>query len=301
MQVLELLEVFASLTGKSQQELKTALTKADSEDLKDKAEIEQAIKTAFGEKLQSVSQSQYSRGLKEKATTIEKTLKDKYGIETGATVEERIEALIVDVQGKAASNNQGEGAKELTIDELRKLDLVKQIISEEAKALNEKLSETENAFSAFKRETSNAQKAAILKKKIAESMVKINARLGEDEETKAKRLQFFSDSLASNLDAFKLNEQGEVVPVGADGNQITDQFHNPVTFLDFVKERNPYGVHQHDPSKGSPSPKNPPAGNSRARMSFKDRAALDEYLHTETDRKKRVQAMSDYREGLEEN
>ena len=261
------------------------------------------FKEAFSAKFKALRQSGKDQGLKEKGTEFEKFLLTKHSFSNSTNLKgtEFLEAYLTDF----AEKNVKEVEKEVEVPTEKELtketalanpivkELIKVAVGEKTAALETELNTERESFQLFKADIERSQVANAVKAGATQVLTAIKANLGDDEDTKAKRLNFFLESL--NPDKFKLDKKGKPYPVNAEGNHLEDEVtFRKVSFADYIKDRNPYGVHDFDPKKGSGSPGGGQSSKSSGTSRFKTREELNTYLDSERDHTKRKEALKEW-------
>lgn len=280
MTILEFAQLFASVTGKSETEVIAALKKnAEGDELKGKTEIESYLKGLIVSKIQSVSSDQQKRGRKEALEGLEREIKTEFGFQSNAIGKDLIKELVT-AQVAAAKPTSGQPDGEWTREKLSALPIVQELITEGKQEAGTKYSDLQAEYNNFKQTQQTQQLKSLARQHGIDALDKHKAILGEKEDRK-RRLDFFFDALPyDNLKLVEKDGKPQIVVLDSNGHTQQDDFGNPISYEQFVKQRNPYGFHKYDPNQNSPSPQ--PGGGSPSGggtpMNFKSDAEFYAYL-----------------------
>lgn len=271
----KILDVLASVTGISQTELKGKLLKPESEELIEGFDAE--VKSLIGEKIKSVGEQQYKRGIREAATGLEKTLKEKFEISDNLQGNELIERIYEVSQEKKQVE-----PSDLEPEKIK----AHPVFQEEIKRLKENakkdVDKVRSEYDSFKNEVQTKELKSFLYSKAVKVLKDSRANLGNAPEDEEKRIGAFKRML--NLNEFKIDGEGDekkIVVVDNEGNIKTDSNYNPIDFESYIKDLNPFGFHEHDPGKnggGAPRGTNGSGGTNEF-AKFKDQSELMEYIN----------------------
>lgn len=249
----------ASLIGMSETELTSRLRASeDSEDLLPPSEASNVVSQLIGEKMGKLAKEKVGQGSRTTAVEFEKRLKsliDGFDSETtGADlVNEVFDAYKANLKPieKVVTKE-----KELTMESLAELakddTVVKQFVQSAIQKVESERDEALQRFEDYKAERDLRLKVNAIKEHATKVLVAANARLGEKEDEREKRLGFFFKGIDPSR--VMLDEEGNPYPVDKDGKRLQDDHYNDISFKQWILNENPYGVHEHDPSKNSPQP-----------------------------------------------
>ena len=290
MKVLEILGLLSKLTAIDKEDLEKRLTTNSKKDgdnvVLDRATVEKELETAFSAKFGSISDAQHKRGLREKGEEFEKHVTGLIGSKTDSKGVAIIADLVSHVESKAS---EGKGEKPtLTEKDIESNPLVRDYLkgelSKRTEAMKtqygETISELETKVSGYKqKETMSVKEAQLL----ADLKEKKAALWDEKGNLIQKRWDTVKELYHNRKTAII---DGKVVPVDEKGEQLQDTAtYNPITHSEFVAGLNPFGFHEHDPSKGSASPNSQHSNTppSTSKNKFKSKA---EYMSFITDASK---------------
>ncbi len=243
--MLEHLEVLASLTGISKTELEAKLKENASEDgALNKDTVSNVLKESFSTKFKSVSESQYNRGLREKGEEIERFVKDNYEL-TGAKGTDLIKELVSTREQAIRDEKGGEGDK-ITKETASSHPIVVELLQERTNALKSKFdTEIEGYKTTIAESKERELKRTVYGK--AQSFLLASKAIITDSEGKVDSKKWKTLKILLDQENFKMDENGDPVPVDAKGNRLEDANFNKVSFEDHVKSLNPFGFHEFDP------------------------------------------------------
>jgi len=131
MNVTEFGGLFASLTGKSEEELRNQLDQimqdANEDEEAAKRGVSEFLESAFSAKFKSISEQQLNRGIRESREALEKKIKAEFGITSNAKGEELIKQ-IVELERQAAAKQASTTLEELSADQLKGLPQVQEMV-----------------------------------------------------------------------------------------------------------------------------------------------------------------------------
>lgn len=274
MNVTELGGLFASLTGKSEEELRNQLDQimqdAEDDDTA-KSGVSKFLEDAFSAKFKSISEQQLNRGIRESREALERKLKSQYELTTNAKGEELI-AQIVELERQAAAKQASTNLEELSADQLKGLPQVQEMV----KPWVSKYEQVQQEFESFKTNLSKQQRASQVREAIRREFISLNPILPTDEAKKQKAIEAFVNSF--NPEQFDIADTGEIKPLGSNGNPLQDDKYNEVRLSDFVKANNYFDVHRQDPTKASPQP-NAAAPAQGQSGTFQSRSELLKFMN----------------------
>jgi len=277
MNVQELGGLFASLTGKSEEEISSALNQIAQDATENETEPKEAIakflEDAFSAKFRSISEQQLNRGIRESRESLEKKLRQKYEISSSAKGEDLIDQ-IVEAQRQAAAASASTNLEELSADQLKGLPQVQEMV----KPWVSKYEQAQAEFEQFKTGIQQREHASKVRQAIRNEFLSLNPILPSDETKKQKAIDAFVQSF--NPQQFAVSETGSIKPLGENGNPLQDDKYNEVRLTDFVRANNYFDVHKADPTKASPQPS--PAGAqavSANGLTFANRNEMLKYMN----------------------
>ena len=277
MNVQELGGLFASLTGKSEEEISSALNQiaqdATENDTDPKEGVAKFLEDAFSAKFRSISEQQLNRGIRESRESLEKKLRQKYEISSSAKGEDLIDQ-IVEAQRQAAAASASTNLEELSADQLKGLPQVQEMV----KPWVSKYEQAQAEFEQFKTGIQQREHASKVRQAIRNEFLSLNPILPSDETKKQKAIDAFVQSF--NPQQFAVTESGSIKPLGENGNPLQDDKYNEVRLTDFVRANNYFDVHKADPSKASPqpSPSGPQAVSANG-LTFANRNEMLKYMN----------------------
>lgn len=282
------LEAVASFITKTPTEFLGTL-KTESGEWLEESEVIKLTTNALSKRMKDIRQSGKDEGLRTKGEEIEKFVKSKFDFTSDKKGTEFIEAFIAhrDEANKPEPKTiekpielTEETAKENPIVQ----NLIKDAVRNKTQELQKSLNEKDNEFKQYKADQYKEKVTGTVKSKAVNVLDKIKAVLEvEGEEgSRDKRIGFFLNAL--NYNNFKLDDKGEPIPINPEtGEQLEDPSNfQPVSFEDYIRSQNPYGVHRVDPQKSSASPS---SGNNRKPSTpngipnFNSREEMYEYVN----------------------
>lgn len=270
--------LMARFLGLKQDELLGRIKNEDSDELNENYESE--LQAIFGDRLSAIKEEHRNRGIREKAVSIEKPLKElftEYGINS-----DRAEDGIKELTEKLKSNG-GQGSTEpdkLTLDQIKSLPLAQQWVQSEVQALKDAKAEKEQAFTTLQSEFHNYKVGGAAKSKALEILTNANA-IGATPDG----VNLFLKALGtSNIN---VSNEGEIQVLDSNGEPLKDNLHNPVTFEQYVKDNWKFGFSEKPAGSGSPNYK-PGQSSNGGKIRFTDEKHYEEQLkNAGTDLKKK--------------
>lgn len=275
MNVTEFGGLFASLTGKSEEELRNQLDQimqdANEDEEAAKRGVSDFLESAFSAKFKSISEQQLNRGIRESRESLEKKIKTQYGIESNARGEDLIEQIVM-MERQAAAKAASTNLEELSVDQLKGLPQVQEMV----KPWVTKYEQVQSEFESFKTNLTRQQQANQVRDAIKREFLNLNPILPTDESKKQKAIDAFVNSF--NPDQFQITDAG-IKPLGENGNPLQDDKYNEVRLSDYVKANNYFDVHRADPTKASPQIASQTSGGSANASGFETRADLLKFMN----------------------
>ncbi len=198
----------------------------------EKEDFNSTLKTVATDRFRHVRKTSKEHALKqakrEERTAAERELAEKLGIEK-MSFSDMVEHIKETFKGSGEVTNE---KKELTKEDLSKHPLFAELVQEIKKEVSEKDQQLESLKREYKQEKVNLK----VESKLMKTLSTLNANLGEDEETKKRRLDKFK-KLFLLENKFELNDQGELQIVDEKGEPRykNDKF-DPLTFKDAVTD-----------------------------------------------------------------
>lgn len=237
-----------------QASLLTGLSEVDLEELLEGADDKGAVLFEKArERSKTLSDAKVKEGyskLGRRATQLLRPLAEKYGFDLGETIEESMEAL----QTALSDVPKGAGG-ELTKEELTSNPIVKQILAERLKSVQEKYDAEKKALELQVNETRRTATKATAAKAIAEILRAENAVLGQATPERASEIALN----LIGLDNIQIDNAGNIVIMN-NGQPATDDFGNALSLSDAVKANWVMGFNSADPGKQGGNPPAPGAG-----------------------------------------
>jgi hypothetical protein len=189
-------------------------------------------------------------------------------------------------------------------DTLQKLPIVKELILSAKQEAARSFEATKKEFEAYKAKTEaeNAKAAErhakdVAKRHTAEALRKGNVILKVDglNVSEEDRINTVFDVM-SLRHRFGLNSNGDPILIGEDGTQLKDEFGNDVPFSQIVVNtaKPMFGISAqtqgHEGANPPNSGGNPPSGEYKPSMRFKDQAEYDNFKMRETDPAAKLEA-----------
>lgn len=295
----KLFEVLADLLGLDSVEFIAALKDGDKFLEGDK--LTDKVRDIVQGRIKSAKDEQHKRGKREQDEAVARWIKSQgFANPDGLKGQALIEAF-ADWKTAQAAEGDEDGKKkpaEMSEEELAKLPAVKTLLGKRLQAADAKFTDLTKQFDDFKMKAQRQSVEAVGQRRAAEILEAKGAILEVAGAgiTKEQRLKAFFRLL--DWGKMGLNEKGDdVVLLNDDGEPLKDDFGKAVTFESLViGEAKPiFGFQKIDPTKRSPSPGQKPGdkGGERQRMSFDSDAAFDDYIASEPDPEKRLQAQED--------
>jgi len=241
--MIQIFQRLAHLTGLTSEELEARLNEAGEE--KHDATFADLVKEKYAEQIAKAREEGRKRGVKEKATTIEKAasaLFTEHGI--SATV---VEEGLVQLAEKLNSGDPGKTGGELTAEALRGLPQYKQAFESDTAALRARVEAAEakaaEVAAAQERQARLAALRPVLKKQLEERCASFG--VGEDAAF---------DVFFSRVPPDRFRVEGDTVTVlGEDNEPVKDEFHNPVKLADYLEKTWVFGFNSQQPAQ-TPAP-----------------------------------------------
>lgn len=283
-----------------------ATLKGDNGEWKSEEEIKASLNNAYSERLKQVVDEQKGRAVRERMSGAEKFIRDKYGVESGDTLEDRIAKLVEEIESKGGKERIVEKTVELDEDGVKKhpafQKLLKAEVVERLTTAEKARDEWENKYKTYVQKQEQERLVHAINAKASAALDGIKAALDSDPDKRQKQINMFVAGLRGQYN-FKLDEKGDPYPVNDNGEPIEDASFARVTFADLVKRENIFGVHAHDPNKGSSSPSSQPAsGKQTVRYQGaipKSLPELTEALRKESDPSKREALKEAFKANME--
>lgn len=265
-----ILEELVRLIGKQQPAEFLATLKSENGEWKPEAEIKKTVAETYSGRLKEVVDEQKGRAVRERMTQAEKYLREKYGIESGDTLEDRIAKLVEVTEAKGGKEKIVEKTVELDEAGVKKhpafQKLLKDEVVERLSSAEKERDEWKTKYAAYIEQQERERLESALKLEAINVLTAIRAALDKDEAKREKQINMFVAGLRSQF-KFKLDENGKPYPVNANGEPLENGSFARITYSDLVKQENVYGVHQYDPEKNSPSPTSQqPGANQQQRI-----------------------------------
>lgn len=259
------LEALARLIGKKAVELKSELFDGEGEEAKLKEGAQSLIDAAFAKKFAAIKDENHGRGLRKAMEVVEDWVKSKGFIpEDGIQGAELLEAWATTLQ----KSDGGEKGKKLTPEQMESDPVAQEWLTTKVKALKEAHDKKTGLLT---EQLIQAQNKSLRDRVQREALAVLDASnwvSGDDEDMKKRRVDTIFRLL--EYDHLKEDKSGNVVVVDESGNPRKDATFNAISFADYVKGINPFGVHQYDPDKKSPSPPPTPPGGQPPKIKIRD-------------------------------
>ena len=267
------LEDLARLTGKKALDLEQELFEVNGEETAQKETAPAAIAGLFNQKFTAIKDENHGKGLRKAMETVETYVKSK-GFADGGDLQgtELLEAWAATLQ----KSKDGKGSKQLTAEELEADQIAQEWLNAKVKAMKEA---HDKKLGTLTEQLTAAQQKSLRARVQREALAVLDAAqwvAGEDEATRQKRIDTVFRLLEYNH--LQEDDKGSLIVVDDTGNPRKDATFNPVSFTDYIKEVNPFGFHQFDPNKNSPSPNPQPGkpGDTKPKIVIRDQAHYDE-------------------------
>lgn len=254
-------ELASRLSGKSIEELKAELYNEEGTELKEN--YQDVFMSFVTDKFKKVGTDNYNRGIKKKGQDIEKALAgllEKHSVSEFSTTEEAIEALTEKLE---EAPPKGDTSK-LDIEKLKKLPAYQQALDEALKLKNEEIESWKGKYE----EQVNQSKVKQFHEKVIEGWINeltaegVNARFSGDSPNQMREDVLFQINGMGGFDMLGQDENGNIIPIDQDGNQLRDDASNPITFGQFAKSNWRLGFNKVDPNRKFPSFKKGGEGGS---------------------------------------
>lgn len=257
-------------------------TNAEGEEqLLDEKEIANKLKEAFGRKFKFIADEKYKRGIREKGESFEKYIREKYDIADDAQGEALVDALVAT---QLAQQQSGEPA-DISDDKIQKHPLFQRLLKEgqrnAVQTIEQKkdaeIAELKKTIEARQRKEERDVKTKLIRQTLLSTLKDKKVYLGEDEEERSRKIDFFLNHRSLDPDRFIIQGEGEgamLIPVDDKGEPLEDNF-KQISASDIVMRINPFKPSVADPSKGSPSPQSQNNGQRSAGYTGKTYADVE--------------------------
>lgn len=169
---------------------------------------------------------------------------------------ELLEAYAAWADESQPAGADGRKAAEMTLDELAKTPVGKQLIAKSKEEAGKAYQQLQGEYESAKKKWTTERVSDVAKRRMLEHLEEAKVMLEVQGSTvsRAKRVEAISSLL--NFSELGLNEKGEPVFVDADGNPKTDEFGKPIDFKKHVVGLGSelYGIVKQDPNKGGANP-----------------------------------------------
>jgi hypothetical protein len=287
-----LIEGLAGLFNKQASELAELY---DGENLKEQEALE-FFRSQLTAKVQDVTRNQTARGKIETGKAFAKTLNDLFtarnlALEGEVDSPDKLEAAIAELENHFKSQQSNKGDKtELTKEAIQAHPLFQELID----PFKQKIQGLETENTGLKTQYAVEKNRDQALKAMFDELERANWVEGEDAVTKQQRRQTMVDLLHLKTNGFQnlRVEDGKVILLDSQGNPVTDNLQNQISFEAFAKSINPFGVHVVDPKKGSSNPSNTSGGQQGQKRT----GTLDERLSGILDPAERSRITREYRQ-----
>lgn len=268
----------ARLTGKTSEELEALLFEQGELKKEWDSEFSNLVLDNFKDKERRAKDDHYRRGQKEKAEVIEAAIKpvfSHFGIEST-----RIEEGLAQLAEKVAAEPPPGGPGDLTPEQLRNHPNFAAAAAAETASIKKKMDALKAEAEAAKQEKEqyiSQQQARLhaeaIKARARATLKELGANFGTDEEKAI-------DAFLAIYPASRFQDaEGSPIPLGPEGQPLTDKYGDPISFQDFLKEKWFIGFSQDNTKTPAPPPKGAPGGakkyfaSEQAYNELKDKAA----------------------------
>jgi len=200
-------------------------------------------------------QDGYAKGKKESLTELEKTIKEKFEIESDATGLDLIDVIVT------AKAPTGAKPKEITEDDIRKSPFYQQTVKDHKKALTEANSTWQAKVTELETGQKKAETFAVVGTKAWETVTGMNPILPKNPQV-ADNLKKAYLATFKDFD-YETQADGKTILVMKDGKVHTDSHGNNVT-LDDLAKTNAAGYFEFQQNNGGGSTSNADAGKGAA-------------------------------------
>lgn len=239
------LEEASSLTGIKIDELERRF-KNETGEAKEASEINKIVSDSIIAKIRNHGEDQHKRGIREKATEIERIIKG-YGVSEYSDATDAITKLVADIKQKAKPSK--EGGDELTKDVITASPLYKELLDAEILTIKQALETKDGELTKLQGSVSLSEVKRIAHERAMQFFNKNNANFGKDNEHQQARVDnFWKATGYNNLK----NIDGTLIVIDSEGNPLLDKMKNQVSFDDHIKTNWLFGYNK--PAGGSPSP-----------------------------------------------
>lgn len=290
-------ELLSKLSGKKIDDLKALLQTEEGETKEDAAKIFcDTVVTKFRDAEKAAKEQQYNRGIREKGEAIEKSLKPlfkKYSVES-STAEEGIEQLAEKLKEGPSMGDPADLDKE----KLRKLPAFQELLNEELQVKDKAIQNLQKEYEDFKSDIHTKTLSEAVKKSALKVLEKSNARFsGDGVDEKMEDINFYLKAIG--VSNFKQTDDGELIPVDGDGNQLRDDAKNLVSFDDYIKKNWRFGF-DNVPKDRNPSSAQKTSGGSESSYKFTSKEDFERMMdQAGNDRKKRIEIQQAYAKHIE--
>lgn len=254
-------EQIAGWFGVGQSDFQSAIKKEDGSEL-DAAGIVKFLEDSYKAHIDSLGKMKFDHGTRSAKTTLEKAIKDKFGVDA-KTYEEALEALEAKINSGGSSKGEKTDLENLSIEDLKKNKLFQQALEESQSQVIEnwqkKYADLEKQHNSFVSQTTQRQ---LLNKgkELAFKALKGKNAVGSDSESFMDAVEIYLRGLG--LENLKLTDSGEIQIIDGD-NQKTDEYGKPVTFDQHVVSNWRFGFNEAKPGDGAPRRGNQQGGNQQ--------------------------------------
>jgi len=289
MELENIISEFAKLANLAENEvndLYVVETNDEGEEVKKIADIGQAIETIKGgiaNKFADIQKNHYGRGLKEGASKFEQHIKQHFDSDKQGT--ELLQDYLTHLETKTQS-----AKKELKAEDIKSNPAFKEILNAEVQALKE---ESERVKAELESERTKYYTEKLTERARAEAVKTLNKIrwVVSDDPTQAEKQ---INAIYSLIDYSKIKlDNGNLVLVDANGEQVKDEYHNPVSFESYIESINPFGTHKVSQQK-SPTVT---TAQTQSKLRIRSQEEYNDYIRRYP--KDRYNAMKAYREHIE--
>ena len=251
------------------------------------AQVKNGVKGKVKEVAKDKSEEHYSRGKKETAKEWENKIKQAFGLESSTIGFDLL------TEAKAALSDGGNDPGNITAEELRKLPVFNEALSEEVKKLNESFDKERNDFTQKITTLEQGELKRFAQSKAIKLLEDANFNFGE-KESRTTRI----NTINQLIDYSRLKLEGEdIIMLDKDGNPAKDDLHKPVLYKDHVLEiGQAWGYNSANPNSNTPSH----SGSSSSKgsgLKITSQGEYDAYVKANPD--KRTEALKAYREYID--
>jgi len=252
-------------------------------------------------KLKALGETKFKEGDRRRAVNFEKWAKSKgFQNPDGLQGEEFFAAFAEHLESTTTTG--GDGQAEITKETAAKHPVVKALITEQLQAARQAIEAKEREFNEYKQQSEKQRVQDVAKREALNALRTGKVRLSVDGADESERLETIY--LRLERENIGLDSNGKPVLL-KDGEPLVDEWGKQISFEKYVADLGGrlYGRDDFDPSKGSPSPgrngqQSQPTGNAN-KWGFKSQSDVDNYLASETDGIKRMEARKAWAEQLD--